>query len=126
MKAPYSCWLEVRVKRIFVGLPFFEREWHRIGLSDEDRRALELELLEEPTKGDLIAGTGGIRKIRRPMPGSGKSGGIRVFYYDDSGYLYILLLAVIKKGEKENLTKSERNELAKLIEREIKHYRPQK
>jgi mRNA-degrading endonuclease RelE of RelBE toxin-antitoxin system len=114
------------MKRTFVGLPYFEREWRRIGLTDEDRRGLEIELLEDPTKGDLITGAGGIRKLRRPLPGTGKSGGIRVFYYDDGEHLFVLLLAVIKKGEKENLTKSERNELAKLIQTEIVHYRSKK
>ncbi len=42
--------------RTFVGLPFFEREWQRLGLGDEERRALESELLENPTKGAIIAG----------------------------------------------------------------------
>ena len=111
------------MQRTFVGLPFFEREWQRLGLSDDDRRGLESELLENPTKGDLIEGTGGIRKIRRPLAGKGKSGGVRVFYYDDGEQLFILLLAVIKKGEKENLTKAERNELGKLVKQEIQNYR---
>jgi mRNA-degrading endonuclease RelE of RelBE toxin-antitoxin system len=111
------------MQRTFVGLPFFEREWQRLGLSDDDRRGLESELLENPTKGDLIEGTGGIRKIRRPLAGKGKSGGVRVFYYDDGEQLFILLLAVIKKGEKENLTKAERNELGKMVKQEIQNYR---
>ena len=111
------------MKRTFVGLPHFEREWKRLGLTDDDRRSLEIELLEDPTKGVLITGTNGIRKLRRPISGEGKSGGIRVFYYDDGKYLFILLLAVIKKGEKENLSKGERSELGRLVLTEIKNYR---
>lgn len=105
--------------RTFVGLPFFEREWQRLNLKDEDRRALEVELLENPAKGTLISGTNGIRKIRRPMTGKGKSGGIRIFYYDDAHQCFVLLMAVIKKGEKENLTTAERTELGNLVTREI-------
>ncbi len=111
------------MERVFIGLPLFEKEWERLGLTDEDRRALELELLETPSKGDLIEGTNGIRKLRRPLRGKGKSGGVRVFYYDDGLYLYVLLLAVIKKSEMENLTKAERSELGQLVVKEIEKYR---
>jgi hypothetical protein len=110
------------MQRTFIGLPFFEREWQRPGLTDEDRRALESELLANPTKGLLIPGTNGIRKLRRPIFDQGKSGGIRVFYFDDGRHFFILFMAVIKKGEKENLTKAERNELGKLVDEEILHY----
>ena len=109
--------------RTFIGLSFFEKEWQRLGLKDEDRRELEIELLENPTKGTLISGTNGIRKIRRPLGGKGKSGGIRVFYFEDGQYCFILLLAVIRKGEKENLSAAERNELAKLVTQEIQSFR---
>lgn len=109
--------------RTFVGLPFFEREWQRLKLTDEDRRALEVELLENPAKGTLISGTNGIRKIRRPITGKGKSGGIRVFYYDDGKLCFVLFMAVIKKGEKENLSTAERTELGNLVTREILNYR---
>ena len=111
------------MKRIFVGLPFFEREWQRLNLTDEDRRALESELLENPSKGTIIAGCNGIRKLRRPLANKGKSGGIRVFYYDDEQYCYLFFMAVIKKGEKENLTTAERAELGKLVVQEIQNYR---
>lgn len=115
-------WAE-EIIRTFVGLPFFEREWQRLGLTDEDRRALESKLLENPTKGALIVGTNGIRKVRRPLEGKGKSGGIRVFYYDDGQNCFVLFMAVIKKGEKENLSAAERTELGKLVAQEILHYR---
>lgn len=111
------------MRRVFVGMPFFEREWRRLGLTDDDRRALEQDLLENPSKGSLIAGTHGIRKLRRPLEGRGKSGGIRVFYFDDGQYCFVLFLAVIKKGEQENLTPAERAELAKLVTQEILKYR---
>jgi hypothetical protein len=103
------------LSRIFVGLNPFESAWRLLGLTDMDRRALELELLENPKAGVLLSGTNGVRKIRRPYKGSGKSGGIRVFYYDYEKLSRIYLLAVIKKGTKENLSKSERNQLGEMI-----------
>ena len=38
-------------------------------------------LIENPELGPVIAGTGGIRKIRWAAPGRGKRGGYRVIYY---------------------------------------------
>ena len=105
--------------RAFVGLPFFERERRRLGLSDGDRRGLEADLLENPKAGPLVADTNGVRKLRRPITGKGKSGGIRVFYYDDGQRFLILFLAVIKKGEQENLSKAERLELGRMVKEEI-------
>ena len=103
------------ISRLFVGLRAFERAWSEFGLKDEDRRALELTLLEDPKAGALIQGTNGVRKIRHPIPGKGKSGGIRVFYYDFESLGRIYLLAVIRKSGQENLSKEERNELGGMI-----------
>lgn len=64
--------------------------------------------------GDLITGTGGIRKLRWSAQGKGKSGGVRVIYYYHNKTIPLFLLAMFSKGEKDNLSKSERNELTKL------------
>ena len=67
-----------------------------------------------PRSGDIMVGTGGVRKLRWAVEGRGKSGGARIIYYFHSARLPVYLLAVFGKNEKANLTKSERNELAKL------------
>ena len=67
-----------------------------------------------PRSGDIMVGTGGVRKLRWAIEGKGKSGGASIVYYFHSGRLPVYLLAVFGKNEKANLTKSERNELAKL------------
>jgi hypothetical protein len=103
------------ISRLFVGLPAFERAWKQYGLTDETRRSLELALLENPKAGVLIPDTNGVRKIRHGVPGRGKSGGIRVFYYDFDSLGRIYLLAVIQKGDQENLNKEQRNELGAMI-----------
>jgi hypothetical protein len=85
-------------------------------LTEEDRRELELLLLEEPTRGQLIERTGGFRKVRfaRPSRREGKSGGTRVIYYllDRRDRIYLLL--VYAKGVKDDLTRAEENDLRKL------------
>jgi mRNA-degrading endonuclease RelE of RelBE toxin-antitoxin system len=50
-------------------------------LTDEEYRGLQNELVEDPQRGDLIKGGGGIRKLRHAVQGRGKSGGVRVIYY---------------------------------------------
>ena len=67
----------------------------------------------EPTKGDLMAETGGARKIRFAGRGKGKSGGYRVVTYFGGSDIPVFLLGLFSKGEKDNLSKAERNELRK-------------
>jgi hypothetical protein len=70
------------MKALFVEFPAFIR--HRSDyLDDEGLRALQNALLENPEAGDVIEGTGGLRKVRQadPRRGKGKRGGLRVIYY---------------------------------------------
>jgi hypothetical protein len=50
-------------------------------MSDEGYRALQEVLITRPESGDLIKGSGGLRKIRWKLEGQGKRGGVRVIYY---------------------------------------------
>jgi hypothetical protein len=63
-----------------------------------------------------MEGTGGVRKVRWRRGGQGKSGGVRVIYYYHDGLMPLYLLTLFAKGDKANLTKSERNDLADLID----------
>jgi hypothetical protein len=65
-------------------------------------------------KGDLVPGTGGLKKIRCATPGQGKSGGIRVLFADYPRAGLTLLVAAFAKNVKENLSPAERNVLAQL------------
>jgi len=70
------------VKAVFVELPAFER--HRADyLSDESFRSLQAALMKSPAAGDVIEGTGGLRKVRFAdvRRGKGKRGGLRLIYY---------------------------------------------
>jgi hypothetical protein len=69
-----------------------------------------------------MKGTGGIRKLRWAIGNKGKSGGVRVIYYQYNESIPLFLLTVFGKGEKANLSPAERNELAKYIGLLIKHY----
>lgn len=101
--------------REFVMLPEFDRKWKDMGLTDRELKALQVELTINPQKGDVMQGTGGLRKIRVAFEGKGKSGSARVCYVDFAVYERIYLITAYSKDEKDNLSKAERNEVKKLI-----------
>ena len=72
-------------------------------------------LLENPNKGDLISGSGGLRKIRMARKGGGKSGGFRVIYYRTTPEVIFFLLAY-PKNKQDSLSKAEVKLLRELIE----------
>lgn len=88
----------------------------RIGITAENERKLFDELKINPEKGDLIVGSGGIRKIRIALGNRGKSKGGRVIYIYFSVNEHLYLFTAYKKGEKENLSKSEINQLRTLVD----------
>ena len=71
-------------------------------------------LAASPEAGDIIQGTGGIRKVRFALQGRGKSKGVRVVYYFHNDTMPVFLLTVFAKNEKDNLSMAERNALAKV------------
>jgi hypothetical protein len=86
-----------------------------MGLTEDKIREIENALMANPTIGDIIQGTGGLRKFRIPLSNTGKSGGIRVIYIDFMSYEKIYLITAYAKSELENLNKEECNELKMLV-----------
>lgn len=84
-------------------------------LSEVERQALIDYLAASPRAGVILQGTGGIRKLRWARQGSGKSGGVRVIYYFHNEATPLYLLTIFGKGERDNLSKAERNELAQSV-----------
>src|SRR5689334_16973658 len=96
-------------------LPAYQRRASKL-LADEDRRAVVDYLAAHPKAGDLIEGTGGVRKLRWSRDGRGRSGGVRVIYYFHSEAMPLYLLTLFAKNERANLSKAECNELGELVE----------
>lgn len=76
-------------------------------LSDDEYGDLQSALVENPERGDLIKGGGGIRKLRYAVQGRGKSGGVRVIYYWLKDNHRIYMLVVYPKSRKDDLTDKE-------------------
>ncbi len=91
---------------------FTGRAKGRMSAAEVDR-AIEV-IARDPLCGDLIQGTGGIRKVRFAVKGQGKSGGVRIVYYYFNESMPVFLLTVFAKNEKADLTRAERNALGKV------------
>ncbi|MEO5606979.1 MAG: type II toxin-antitoxin system RelE/ParE family toxin [Polaromonas sp.] len=76
-------------------------------LSDDEYADLQNVLVDNPQRGDIIQGGGGIRKLRYALPGRGKSGGVRAIYYWLRDDHQIFMLLIYPKSKKDNLTDRE-------------------
>ena len=96
-------------------LPSYARLASKL-LDQQERQDLIAYLANNPEAGDLMEGTGGVRKLRWSRGSQGKSGGVRVIYYFHDARMPLYLLTMFAKGDKANLTKAERNDLAGLVD----------
>ena len=81
------------------------------GMTEAERNAAVELVAGNPESGDVLQGTGGVRKARLAGRGKGKSGGYRIVWYFGGVDIPVFLLTVFGKGEKANLTQGERNAL---------------
>ncbi len=86
-------------------------------LTDDEYLGLQMFLLERPDAGQVVQGTGGVRKLRWAMTSRGKSGGLRVIYYWRVSKDEIWLLTMYSKNERENIS----SHILKQIAEEIGH-----
>jgi mRNA-degrading endonuclease RelE of RelBE toxin-antitoxin system len=89
-------------------------------LDAESYRFLQLRLVTEPEAGDLIRGSGGLRKIRWQGSGRGKRGGVRVIYYWAVRRDVILMLLIYGKNEQDDLSEEQKRRLADVVKEEFK------
>lgn len=107
------------MRRIFVTTNHFWYLWRKLGLGDDDIRHLEDELIKNPQAGNVIKDTGGLRKLRWGYGGMGKRGGLRILYVDVPEYDKLFFISLLKKGEKADLSMSEKKDVSIII-KEIK------
>jgi hypothetical protein len=75
-------------------------------LSDAEYAALQRALIDDPNRGAVIRGSGGVRKLRWGQAGRGKRGGIRVIYYVKAKDGVIWMLTLYAKNEAESISPS--------------------
>lgn len=103
-----------------VELPEYLRQVENL-LSESEREDIKAFLGSNPQAGAVIKGTKGIRKIRWKRENAGKSGGYRVIYFYHNEYIPVFLLTAYGKNVQGNLSKAERNALARVAE-QLKNY----
>lgn len=94
----------------------FTRQIDALIENDEKQKLLDA-LIHQPDAGDLIKGSGGLRKLRWAAHGRGKSGGIRVIYYWCEAQIMYLLLAY-PKNKQDDLSPEQLKILRKVVEEE--------
>lgn len=102
----------------FVHLDPFVAAWARMKLGDSELRALEFEILMDPTRPPTVAGTGGLRKLRFSPDSwpTGKSGALRVLYAHWPEHGIVALIYAYPKSETENITAQEKRQIKAMIE----------
>lgn len=108
------------MKALFVELPAFAR-YRADYLADEGFRTLQNALMADPEAGDVIEGTGGLRKARQadPRRGKGKRGGLRIIYFWWEAGRQFWLFTLYDKDEMDDLTPKERKTLRDMLKREL-------
>jgi mRNA-degrading endonuclease RelE of RelBE toxin-antitoxin system len=101
--------------------PSFLRDAGKL-MDEDERRDLVSFLAYNPTAGDILRGTGGVRKARWARKDGGKSGGFRVIYFFYSINIPLFALSVFAKNEKTNISQAERNVLRELTAKLVNQY----
>lgn len=103
--------------RSFIISQPFDEAWAKLGLDDIDLAQLQDRLVTDPKAGQVIQGSGGLRKVRINLPDKkkGKRGGARVIYVDFAIFETIYLFYVYGKNEIEDITESDKREYKELI-----------
>jgi hypothetical protein len=105
----------------FIEAPAFTRYLSGY-LDDEAYRGLQAKLAVNPDLGDVMAGTGGFRKLRwaDARRRKGRRGGLRVIYFHFKSDAQVWLVTLYDKNEASDLTEKEKKALRTSIEAEVK------
>jgi hypothetical protein len=112
------------VKLTLIQVATFVAKFRKLGLTDEDLQALERQIMDNPEAGAVMAGTGGVRKIRFAPPSwnTGKSGATRVCYALFTTIDTVYLLTMFRKNQQENLSADEKAAVKAWMERTKKQF----
>jgi len=108
------------MKAVFVELPAFAR-YRADYLDDEGFRGLQKTMMKNPEAGDVIEGTGGLRKLRHgdPRRCKGKRGGLRIIYYWWGSGTQFWLFTLYDKDEMSDLSSDEKKAFKSMLKAEL-------
>ena len=105
-----------------IEFPGYRRRADELLSAHEQDAVVDL-IAYEPTCGDLISGTGGLRKVRIGRGGGGKRGGARVIYYFYNADFPVFIMALYAKNEKADLSAREKKEFAAYAKEAVTQWR---
>lgn len=94
--------------------PLFQRQARDVW-DENEREDFVNFIARNPEAGDVIADTGGVRKVRWGRGGSGKRGGARVIYFYRDADVPLYLLMIYAKARQEDLSADEKRAVRKLV-----------
>ncbi|CAB3683858.1 Toxin HigB-2 [Achromobacter deleyi] len=108
------------MRALFVELPAFSR-YRSDYLDDDGFLSLQHTMMKNPEAGDVIEGTGGLRKLRfgDTRRGKGKRGGLRVIYYWWDGGSQFWLFTLYDKDEMSDLNAKEKKAFKNMLSAEL-------
>ncbi len=101
----------------FIHLDGFTSDWRGLGLTDDDLRILQLTICLAPQAAPVIAGTGGLRKLRFSPPSwrRGKRGSLRVLYAVWPAHSVCLLAAAYAKSGHPDISPEQKGQLKRIL-----------
>lgn len=91
-------------------------------MTEEERAVLVDYLAHNPAAGNLVQGTGGVRKLRWGLEARGKRGGARVIYFFHSADIPLFALTAYAKNERADLSQKDRNDFRQLTKLLVESY----
>ena len=94
-----------------VETPTFIAAAAKAGMTDAERTVAIAIVASNPTAGNMVSGSGGVRKVRVPKQGTGKSGGYRLLTYYMTENEPVFLLSVLNKSKQANLSDAHKRDI---------------
>src|SRR5262245_46799971 len=102
------------MRRTLVEMPVYTKRVLEL-LDDDQHAELQAAVAADPKIGDVMPGSGGIRKLRWKIEGRGKRGGVRVIYYWANPRNEVLMLYIYPKSKQEDLTPDQTKRLRQVV-----------
>lgn len=114
---PPPHWVAPEDLLTFVELRAFSTRWEILGLTDKDLGSIQARIVIDPTGPPVIAGTGGLRKMRCGKGNVSKRDGYRVCYVYIEDFKTVLLVIIYAKNELDTIPESHKPPIRRAIER---------
>ena len=92
-------------------------------MDNAERAELVWYLACNPTAGDVVPGTGGVRKIRWGLEGRGKRGGARIIFFFHDMEMPLYILEAYAKNDRVTLTQAECRELEQVTKQIVEFHK---